>query len=154
MEDVSMKKRGFTLMELLIVIAIIGILISISVASYGSAQKKGRDARRHGDMNALRNAWDQYYADNNGNYPSGSACGWVLNPAPGVNIGPAYLPGGYPVDPKSGAEYRLTVGWRACSASSYCMCAGLEGETNTKVDCVGNPAPTGFVGLDCVENLQ
>ena len=73
-------RQGFTLMELLIVIAIIGILISISVASYGSAQKKARDARRHADLKAVQNAWEQYYADNNASYPA--TCAYSATPTP------------------------------------------------------------------------
>lgn len=135
-------RQGFTLMELLIVIAIIGILVSVSVASYGSAQKKGRDARRHGDMNTLRNAWEQYYADSNGNYPA--SC----------SVGTTYLPGGIPTDPKSNTAYTATSGWSSCDIASYCFCAGLEGEANNKTNCAGGAAPSGYVGLDCVRNLQ
>jgi len=142
MGDVFMKK-GFTLMELLIVIAIIGILVSVSVASYSSAQKKGRDARRHTDLKALQNAWEQYYADNNGNYPS--SC----------SVSTTYLPGGLPTDPKTGTTYVSTTGWSSCSITSYCFCAALEGETNSKTDCNGNNTkPTGYLGMDCVRNLQ
>ncbi|MCX6794109.1 MAG: type II secretion system protein [Candidatus Gottesmanbacteria bacterium] len=149
------KNRGFTLMELLIVIAIIGILVSVSVVSYSSAQKKGRDARRHTDLKAMQNAWEQYYADNNANYPA--TCGYSTTPTPGVMSG-TYLPGGMPFDPKSGATptpyLSINAGWSSCSATSYCFCAGLEGEANSKTDCTGNVAPTGYIGLDCVRSLQ
>jgi type II secretory pathway pseudopilin PulG len=142
-------------MELLIVIAIIGILVSVSVVSYSSAQKKGRDARRHSDMKALQNAWEQYYADNGGNYPS--SCNYSVVPTPGVMSG-TYLPGGIPSDPKSGATPipypSINAGWSSCSATSYCFCAGLEGETNSHNDCLGNTAVSPYLGLDCVQNLQ
>jgi prepilin-type N-terminal cleavage/methylation domain-containing protein len=152
-EDVFMKnKRGFTLMELLIVIAIIGILVSVSVASYSSAQKKGRDARRHTDLKAVQNAWEQYYADNNASYPSDPGCAYSANPTPGVQMGPIYLPGGLPVDPKSGVV--PTPYQASCTSTTYCFCAKLEGETNIKPDCAGNLAPTGYPGLDCARNLQ
>ncbi len=148
-----MKKRGFSLMELLIVIAIIAILVSVSVVSYSSAQKKGRDARRHTDLKALQNAWEQYYADNNANYPA--TCGYSVTPTPGVMSG-TYLPGGMPYDPKSGptpTPYTSIV-TPTCSTTSYCFCAGLEGETNSKTDCAGAAAPSGYIGLDCVRSLQ
>lgn len=135
-------------MELLIVIAIIGILISVSVASYSSAQKKARDARRHQDLKAMQNAWEQYYADNNGYYPSSETCAYSVNPTPGVQMGPTYLPGGLAVDPKSGTPYQAS-----CTSTTYCFCANLEGETNSKTDCAGL-APTGYPGLDCARNLQ
>ena len=147
------NKRGFTLMELLIVIAIIGILVSVSVVSYSSAQKKGRDARRHSDLKALQNAWEQYYADNSANYPGTSTpatCTLSLIPTPDT-----YLPGGFAVDPKSGTSYpQMYPGWSSCSTASYCFCAGMEGEVNSKTDCAGGAAPTGYLGLDCVRSLQ
>ena len=137
-----MKKNGFSLMELLIVIAIIGILVSVSAVSYSSAQKKGRDSRRHTDLKAMQNAWEQYYADTNANYPS--SC----------SVSTTYLPSGLPVDPKTGTAYTDTIGWSSCTTTTYCFCAGLEGEVNSKTNCAGGAAPTGYVGLDCVRNLQ
>lgn len=50
------KNRGFTLIELLVVIAIIGVLATIIVASFTSAQRRGRDARRKADMDAIKKA--------------------------------------------------------------------------------------------------
>ncbi len=127
-------------MELLIVIAIIGILISISIASYSSAQKKSRDARRHGDLKAVQNAWEQYYADNSASYPG--TC----------TISATYLPSGIPVDPKSGST---TIPYQSsCTATTYCFCANLEGETNSKTDCNGAVAASPYLGIDCVRNLQ
>ena len=139
-------KKGFTLMELLIVIAIIGILISVSVASYSSAQKKGRDARRHQDLKAVQNAWEQYYADNNASYPG------TTTPATCTAVSATYLPNGLPVDPKSGTT---TIPYQSsCTSTSYCFCANLEGEANSRTDCNGVVAASPFLGIDCARNLQ
>jgi|SRR3990167_198796 len=70
-------KRGFTLIELLVVIAIIGILASFAIASFTSAQVKGRDAKRKADLDAMKIALQMYYNDNQ-KYPDWrdqSACG-------------------------------------------------------------------------------
>ena len=51
-----MKKRnklGFTLMEILVVIAIIALLASFSVVALSSAMKKGRDSKRKSDINQI-----------------------------------------------------------------------------------------------------
>ena len=61
-------QRGFTLIGLLLVIAIIGLLASIVLASLSSAQAKARDARRLEDMNSLQKALTIYNSDN-GVYP-------------------------------------------------------------------------------------
>src|SRR3972149_10331790 len=50
------KRKGFTLIELLVVIALIGILASFAIASFTSAQAKGRDSKRKADLNAVRTA--------------------------------------------------------------------------------------------------
>jgi prepilin-type N-terminal cleavage/methylation domain-containing protein len=128
-------KKGFTLLELLIAIAIIGILVSIGVASYTLAQKQSRDARRRGDVRAVREAWEQYYADNSSSYPSG------------CSIASTYLPGGLPEDPKTGDSYEVS-----CSATSYCFCAGLEGSTGNSDESCDYTATTKT--HFCVSNVQ
>lgn len=62
------RKSGFTLMELLIVIAIIGLLSSIILASLSVARRKGRDVKRISDLRQIRNALEIFY-DNYGRYP-------------------------------------------------------------------------------------
>lgn len=63
------NKKGFTLVELLVVISIIGILSSFAVVSLNSARQKARDALRRGDMAQVRTALNLYYDDNNYQYP-------------------------------------------------------------------------------------
>src|SRR3990172_9589302 len=57
------KRRGFTLIELLVVIAIIGILASFAIASFTSAQAKGRDSRRKADLDAVKKALELNKSD-------------------------------------------------------------------------------------------
>ncbi len=64
---------GFTLIELLVVIAIIGILASLSLVSYGGAQKQSRDTKRKSDLAQYRNALEAYAGQNNGLYPGFAA---------------------------------------------------------------------------------
>lgn len=63
-------KRGFTLIELVVVISIIAILSTIALFGFSKAQASGRDASRGGTMTSLRSALERYYADNQ-KYPSG-----------------------------------------------------------------------------------
>ncbi|OGE78207.1 MAG: hypothetical protein A2751_03560 [Candidatus Doudnabacteria bacterium RIFCSPHIGHO2_01_FULL_46_14] len=63
-----MKRKGFTLVELLVVIAVIGLLASVILVSLNSARVKARDARRKADMYQLGLAIQLYY-DANGTFP-------------------------------------------------------------------------------------
>ena len=58
------RSKGFTLIELRVVIAIIGILASIITGSLASARARGRDAKRVADIKNIELALKLYYADN------------------------------------------------------------------------------------------
>ncbi len=64
--------KGFTLLELMVVIAIIGFLMTIGIANYMEVRKKARDAKRIGDIKALREALEIYRQSSNPPaYPTG-----------------------------------------------------------------------------------
>ena len=61
-----MKRRSaFTLIELLIVVAIIGILAAIAVPNFLNAQLRAKIARTYSDLKAISTAQEMYYADKN-----------------------------------------------------------------------------------------
>jgi len=60
--------RGFTLIELMIVMALIVVLASIGLAMHANSQTRAREAVLKEDLFRLRDAIDQYYADKNA-YP-------------------------------------------------------------------------------------
>ncbi len=58
-----MKKKAFTLIELLIVIAIIGLLATLSVIALNNARAKSRDAKRMADVKQMQTALELYFND-------------------------------------------------------------------------------------------
>lgn len=62
-----MSKRingsGFTLIELMIVIAIIGILASLAIPQYASYRKKSYNSAAQSDLRNVKSILDVYYAD-------------------------------------------------------------------------------------------
>lgn len=63
----SLKKRqeGFTIIELLIVIVVIGILATLVIVTFTGIQQKARDSKRKTDINAIDTTLESYYGDNN-----------------------------------------------------------------------------------------
>ncbi|MDQ7008184.1 MAG: type II secretion system protein [Acidobacteriota bacterium] len=62
------KERGFTLIELMVVIAIIALLVGVALPRYQIAQRKAREAVLKENLFILRQTIDQYFADK-GYYP-------------------------------------------------------------------------------------
>lgn len=65
------RRNGFTLVELLVVMSIIGVLAALAVGSFRTAQMRGRDATRKSDLKQISHALELFYADY-GRYPSAS----------------------------------------------------------------------------------
>ena len=68
----SIRRGGFTIVELLIVIVVIGILAAISLVAFSSVQAKARDVSRISDLKIIQKAVESYKAIN-GTYPIGSS---------------------------------------------------------------------------------
>ncbi len=71
MKTFKKVQQGFTIIELLIVIAIIGILAGLVLNNFQGAQAKARDVQRRADMNSIHGKLEEYYNNNNG-YPDGN----------------------------------------------------------------------------------
>ncbi len=67
-EDIN-REKGFTLLELLVVVALIGILASMAVPQYRNSVKKSKEAVLKQDLHQFETLIDQFYADK-GKYPA------------------------------------------------------------------------------------
>ncbi|MBI2103907.1 type II secretion system protein [Candidatus Woesebacteria bacterium] len=83
----SGKSFGFTLVELLVVMAIIGVLVTLIGTTFRNAQIRGRDVERKSDLNQISKALELFFSDY-GLYPDGDLSGLILgcpyNPTTGI----------------------------------------------------------------------
>src|ERR1043165_1563816 len=56
-------QRGFTLIELIVVVTIIGILAAVAVVNVKNAQRKAQETALRDDLTQMRKAIDNFYAD-------------------------------------------------------------------------------------------
>ncbi len=76
-------QAGFTIIELLIVIAIIGILATLVLTNFQGAQAKGRDSVRKNDINSIYQKLEEYHNEQGG-YPDSAL---VAATFPGIDAG-------------------------------------------------------------------
>lgn len=69
MISLKSNKSGFTIVELLIVIVVIGILAGLVVTTFTGIQQKARNTERQTDIKAIHGQVEAYYAQN-GKYPT------------------------------------------------------------------------------------
>ena len=74
MISLKRKQSGFTIVELLIVIVVIGILAALVVTTFSGIQRKARNTERETDVKAVHGQLEAYFAQNN-SYPDGGTSG-------------------------------------------------------------------------------
>ncbi len=67
---VRLKSKGFTLIELMIVVAIIGILAAIAIPKFAQMLEKSREGATKGNLGSIKSATSIYYGDQQGLWPS------------------------------------------------------------------------------------
>lgn len=92
-----MTRKGFTLIELMIVVAIIGILAAIAIPKFAELVRKSNEGATKGNLGAVRSALTIYYADMEGMFPSDPASltinGKYLNKIPKAHAPPYHAAG-------------------------------------------------------------
>lgn len=155
----QIKRQGFSLVELLVAISIIGILISVVYTNFGAARELARDDRRQTDLKQMELALELYKAQT-GRYPAAcrGANSWsgevgtsFACPSGGeyvVGLTPDYI-ASLPTDPNSGGSqsfvYRVNP-----DGSEYKLMALRLVERNTiqsiNDDFARCPVPIGACG--------
>lgn len=95
--------QGFTLMEILVAMAIMGILAGVGFSSYRVSIQKSRDAQRKNDLNQLQRALESYFSDF-GLYPPETA-GRIA----GCDDGATTCPWGSSFSLSNGKVYMKTI---------------------------------------------
>jgi type II secretion system protein G len=129
MTNKARKQSGFTLLELLIVIVIIGILALLILPNLTSAPKKARDTKRKTDIVAIEKGLEEYLLNNN-SYPDSVTAGLAA-----LTGGTAPIMKTIPTDPKNVAPYVYTY-VTANGDTTYTLSACLENSNDSGTDVV------------------
>jgi len=128
------KRDGFTLIEIVLVLAIAGLILVIIFLAVAGAQRGRRDAQRKRDLARIEAQLESYAANHNGQYPA------VNSSSTGFTGGFAttYLASGFD-DPLAGQPYDLKLNFGPPCSSSSPMTSNGPGSVRYDVPGVGHP---------------
>ena len=128
----SKKESGFTMIELLITMAIVAVLTTISLFALRGARESARDARRKADLETIRSGLEIYKADCN-TYPTVSPLPSPLvgSGTPSTCLATNTYVQRIPTDPAGGNYFYLSAG------STYILCSTLEDPPTPSLDTSG-----------------
>jgi type II secretion system protein G len=145
-----MRNKGFTLVELLVVMSILGVLVTLIAGGFRTAQTRGRDAQRKSDLKEIANALELFYSDY-GKYPPESS-GFILacpyNPATESGTSCAWGSGEV-ADSKTIYFKQLPDDPRSAQAYIYRIVPGSDDQKYQLFARLENPEDQNCLGGDC-----
>ncbi|QQS69260.1 prepilin-type N-terminal cleavage/methylation domain-containing protein [Candidatus Saccharibacteria bacterium] len=133
---VSLKsKKGFTIVELLIVIVVIGILATLVIVTFTGIQQKGRNSQRQTDVKAIQSQVEAFFAQH-GFYPT-------LADLQSATFVSTYLKGLPPEALKDPKGPTANIGGTTDSDNYSYVAEGPTGGTVTCDNAVANPLTGG-----------
>lgn len=147
-----MKKwQGFTIVELLIVIVVIGILAAITIVAYNGVQSRARDTTRQQDLKAIAKLLSIYAVDN-GVMGLGSGCGSNGNGSGWFNYESGTNPG-YPTSMNNCLKNANITSSVIKDPSGSITCSGASCRAYMKYTCVQTGSNVTYIYAN-LENPQ
>ena len=114
-------RKGFTLIELMIVIVIVGILCAITIPKFANAKQRTYLTSMRSDLRNLATYQEMYAADSLGTYFSGDGAAQGFHPSQSVTVTATAVPGP-PASWTANAVHSLTTKTCTVAANGQATC--------------------------------